>query len=65
MEDKYIDAIPKKLIDFFESHKDKCYKVNLSSEVYLEKQELLDETKALLAILCRKYWDIEIKERTE
>jgi len=66
MDNKYLERIPKKLLEFFKNEKSQYYKVNLSEDIPLEEQLLLDETKAILAFLCRKYLcDDETKEKLE
>lgn len=66
MEEKCLERVPPKLLSFFEDNKSKYYKVNLSTKLPLEEQELLEETKAILAFLCRKYLcDDETKEKLE
>ena len=66
MENKYLERIPKKIIEFFREQKSQYYKVDLSTNMPLEEQELLEETKAILAFLCRKYLcDYETKKKLE
>ena len=66
MDNKYLERVPKKLLEFFKKQKSQYYKVNLSTNMPLEEQELLEETKVILAFLCRKYLcDDETKKKLE
>ena len=51
-----IDKIPIDLLDTFEHNKDKNYKFNIDENKRFEEQNLLDETKAILANIFRDYW---------
>jgi len=55
LEKKDADRIPPKLVEFFFKNKSTYYSVSLSDEIPLKEQELMEETKAILAFLCRKY----------
>lgn len=55
MDGKYLDKIPKSLLELFKREKSRGYKVNLLHSIPLEEQELLKETRTILAFLCRKY----------
>jgi hypothetical protein len=50
-----IEKIPSKLRDFFKNKKSKYYEVRISADIPLKEQELLDETKAIISFLNRKY----------
>lgn len=50
-----MEKIPSKLRDFFKSKKSKYYDVKISSDIPLKDQKLLDETKAIISFLNRKY----------
>lgn len=56
MDKIYVDKIPKKLIEFFEENKANNYKFKYDSAVELGKQNLNDNTLALLAMLNLNYW---------
>ena len=56
MDEVYVDKIPKKLIEFFEENKEKNYSFKYNNAVELEKQNLNDNTLALLAMLNLNYW---------
>ena len=55
MEPSISAKIPDKLKDFFKFNKSMFYKVNLTTEKSLAKQELKDETKAFIEIIKEKY----------
>lgn len=56
MDKIYVDKIPKKLIEFFEENKANNYDFKYDSTVELDKQNLNDNTLALLAMLNLNYW---------
>ena len=50
------DKIPQKMIDTFNAKMDTNYNFSIDINKDFEEQELLDETKAILAIIFRDYW---------
>ncbi len=56
MDKIHVDKIPKKLIEFFEENKSNNYNFKYDSAVELDKQNLNDNTLALLAMLNLNYW---------
>ncbi len=50
------NKIPNQLIEVLKQNADKNYQYRLDTTQGFEKQNLLDETKAILAILFRDYW---------
>lgn len=65
MEQKYIDMIPKKLLELFNQEKDKDYQPNINPNVSLAEQNLQRKTLALLAMLNLNYWCEDEKEKQE
>ena len=65
MEQKYIDMIPKKLLELFNEEKDKNYQPNISPNISLAEQNLQRKTLALLAMLNLNYWCEDEKEKQE
>ena len=65
MDKIYVDKIPKELIKFFEENKANNYSFKFDSTVELDKQNLNDNTLALLAMLNLNYWCKDEKERKE
>lgn len=50
------NEIPKKLREFFKEQKDSKYVKNINPNVPIKKQNLLEETLALIAMLNLQYW---------
>lgn len=51
-----VNKIPKDMRDMFEAEQLKTYNFHVNIEKSFEKQELLEETKAILANIFRDYW---------
>ncbi len=51
-----VDKIPKVVIETFENNMDKEYTFFIDVSKSFEEQELLEETKAILANIFRDYW---------
>lgn len=56
MNDKYINKVPEKLLNFFGMIKDPEYVVNVDPRVPLQNQNLKKYTLELIALLHLKYW---------
>lgn len=56
MNEKYIEKIPKKLLDFFSNIKDPNYEVYVDPHRPLQSQGLKKYTLEVIAILHVKYW---------
>ena len=65
MEQKYIDMIPKKLLELFDDEKDKNYQPNINTNISLAEQNLQRKTLTLLAMLNLNYWCEDEKEKQE
>lgn len=66
MEEEDVAKIPQNIIDVFEKNRVKHYQVNINPELPLKDQKIKEETKAILALLYRKYWsDPEMREQLE
>lgn len=65
MDKIYVDKIPKELIKFFEENKANNYSFKFDSTVELDKQNLNDNTLALLAMLNLNYWCESEKHKKE
>ena len=65
MEQKYIDMIPKKLLELFNEEKDKNYQPNINPNISLAEQNLQKKTLALLAMLNLNYWCVDENEKKE
>ena len=51
-----VNKIPKGMRDMFEAEQLKTYNFEIDTEKLFEEQELLEETKAILANIFRDYW---------
>lgn len=56
MEEEYVNRIPKKLMNIFETYKSSDYSNHINPEVPLEEQDISEKTSALLAMLMLNYW---------
>ena len=65
MEPKYVDMIPKKLLELFNEEKDKNYQPKINPNISLAEQNLQRKTLALLAMLNLNYWCKDEKEKEE
>lgn len=54
-EDTIIEKIPKKFIIFIEDNYDRNYSCNIKSDIPINDQNILDETKYLMALVYRSY----------
>lgn len=54
--DKDVSKIPKEIREMFEYEMDKNYKFTINTEISIEEQVLLNETKAILSNIFRDYW---------
>lgn len=61
-----VDKIPQTMIDTFNAKMDKTYNFSIDINKSFEEQELLEETKAILANIFRDYWATQYqKERIQ
>ena len=65
MEQKYIDMIPKKLLELFNEEKDPNYQPDINPNTSLAEQNLQRKTLALLAMLNLNYWCKDENEKKE
>ena len=54
-----IKKIPNKFLQFIESNMNNDYKSNIDLDIPIDKQHLLKETDAILALIYRSYWASE------
>ena len=57
-----VNKIPQTLIDMFKAKMDKSYDFEIDISKNFEEQNLLDETKAILANIFRDYWATPYKK---
>ena len=69
---KSVDKIPQIMLDTFNAKMDNTYNFTIDINKNFEEQEILEETKAILAIIFKDYWAtpyqkerIQAKERYE
>lgn len=58
----YIRKLPKELLNLFEQKRNKDYKYCINKEKKINEQEMLIETKSILAILYRDFWSTPDKK---
>lgn len=56
MNEKYVEKVPKKILNFFSELKDPNYEVKVDPYVPLQKQGLKRYTLEIIALLHLKYW---------
>lgn len=56
---KDLEKIPKEVLIMLQTNMDKDYKYQVLEDVDFEKQQMLRETKILLAIIYRDFWATE------
>ena len=56
VQEESVNKIPKEMRDMFEAEQLKTYNFQIDTEKTFEEQELLEETKAILANIFRDYW---------
>ncbi len=56
MNEKYIEKVPKKILNFFSELKDPNYEVKVNPYIPLQKQGLKRYTLEIIALLHLKYW---------
>lgn len=64
MPDEELKKIPSKLRDFFKEVASKDYVTNINPDLPLDKQQIKEKTKDIIALIYRNYWCSE-EERKE
>lgn len=64
MPDEEIEKIPSKLREFFKEVESKDYVTNINPNMPLDKQQIKEKTKDIIALIYRNYWCSE-EERKE
>ena len=59
MDEKALEVIPQAFINMVKSHMNNDYEFELDGNIDLEEQNLLKETKAILAYIFLNYWGTE------
>lgn len=55
LDEENYSKIPKNIIKLIEKEKDRNYKVQIASDIPIYEQQLLKETKSILAVIYRLY----------
>lgn len=58
-DEELVAKIPKKFLSFIEENMNNEYECNIQSDVDIDKQNLLKETEAILALIYINYWATE------
>lgn len=58
-----VNKIPKEMRDMFEAEQLKTYDFQVDTEKPFEEQEILEETKAILANIFRDYWATDYQKQ--
>lgn len=64
MPNKEVEKIPSKLREFFKEVSSKDYVTNINPDLPLDKQQIKEKTKDIIALIYRNYWCSE-EERKE
>lgn len=65
MNQRYIDMLPKKLVNFFHEMKDPDYEVKIDPHKPLQSQNLSNYALELIALMHLKYWCRDEKRKQE
>lgn len=65
MNQRYIDKVPPKMIEFFGSYKDPNHEIHINPYVPLQNQGLKRYTLEIIALLHLKYWCEDEKRKQE
>lgn len=55
-EEELVKEIPQKFVEFLQSNMNKDYQINIDNTIEIDKQSILPETEAILALIYRSYW---------
>lgn len=58
-DEKLLEKIPESFSKFIEDNMNKNFKTNIKLDEPIDKQDILKETEAILALIYRSYWDEE------
>ena len=59
----YIKKLPVELLNLFEQNRNKDYKYCVNTEKKINEQDMLVETKSILAVLYRDFWATPEKKK--
>ena len=58
-DENLVKKIPDSFLQFVENNMNKDFKTNIKYDIDIDKQEILKETEAVLALIYRSYWNEE------
>lgn len=62
-DDELVRKIPQKFLDFLQDNMNVFYKTNIDKDIEINKQNLLLETEAILALIYRSYWATDVEKQ--
>lgn len=65
MDEKYVNKIPKRLIEYFNDNSSGSYKKHINPYIDLKEQNLSKKTLNILALINLKYWTKNEKHKQE
>ena len=64
-DEQKLETIPFELVQLIKGNADPTYKPEISKEIPLEEQNLMEETYRIIAWIASKYWGENIEKITE
>ena len=64
-DEQKLETIPFEVVQLIKGNADPTYKPEISKEIPLEEQNLMEETYRIIAWIASKYWGEDIEESTE
>lgn len=64
-DEKMLESIPFEVVQLIKGNADSTYKPEISKEIPLEEQNLMEETYRIIAWIASKYWGENIEKITE
>lgn len=55
-DEELLNRIPNRFMDFIENNMNENYKITISKDIEIDKQNLLKETETILSLIYRSYW---------
>ena len=55
-EEELFKKNPQKYVEFLQINRNKDYQINIDNTIEIDKQSILPETEAILALIYRSYW---------
>lgn len=61
-DEELLNKIPTKFMDFIKNNMNENYEISISTDIEIDKQNLLKETESILALIYRSYWAIDTEK---